>query len=156
MCNTTYTNNTKIHSQKICFQQFLKIKKLHICQKVSLKYSALYVDFYGIIYILYFIAILRFDDTIKKQTIGRGPFRTKDPQTSQTNDQYENCSHFWDIFGFCERMSKKHLKPCSHIELNTQNPNPIFKITIYCTKQTNDAKIHSNLLEKVESFEKQK
>ena len=28
---------------------------------------------------------------------------------------------------------------------NTQNPNPIFKITIYCTKYTNNAKIHSKI-----------
>ena len=36
-------------------------------------------------------------------------------------------------------------EPCSHIELNTQNPNLIFKITIYYTKYTKQSKILSNI-----------
>ena len=57
-------------------------------------------------------------------------FRTQNTPTYQTNPWYENCSHFWDIF----LISKNTFEPCSHIQSNTQNPNPIFKITIYCTK----------------------
>ena len=41
---------------------------------------------------------------------------------------------------------------CPHIELNTQNPTPIFKIAIYYTKHTNNAKLHSivwKLFEKI-------
>ena len=34
-------------------------------------------------------------------------------------------------------------KPCSHIQSNTQNSNPILKITIYCTKYPHNVKIHS-------------
>ena len=41
----------------------------------------------------------------------------------------------------------------AHIESNTQNPNPIFKITIYYTKYTKNTKIH---LEKNKIFEKTK
>ena len=53
-------------------------------------------------------------------------------QTSQTNGPYENCSHFWDMFlKMIEKMFKNTFNLCSHIQLNTQNPNTIFKITIY-------------------------
>ena len=41
-------------------------------------------------------------------------------------------------------MFKNTFDICSHIQKNTQNPNPMFKITIYYTKQTNNAKMHSN------------
>ena len=41
-------------------------------------------------------------------------------------------------------MSNNIFKVCSHIQKNTQNPNPIFKITINYTKDTNNAKILSN------------
>ena len=42
---------------------------------------------------------------------------------------------FWDIFEHFWIWGEKHnFKPCSHIELNTQNPNTIVKITIYYTK----------------------
>ena len=37
-------------------------------------------------------------------------------------------------------MSKNIFTPCSHIQKNTHNPNPIFKITIYCTEYTKNAK----------------
>ena len=47
---------------------------------------------------------------------------------------------FLDLFS---KKCQKSFKQCSHIELNTTNPNPIFKVTIYCTKHTNNAKIHS-------------
>ena len=68
------------------------------------------------------------------------PFRTKNPR-------YENCSHFWEKLWFSgvEKIRFKNtFNLCSHIELNTQNPNPIFKITIYYTKYTKNVKIHSN------------
>ena len=61
-------------------------------------------------------------------------FRTKNPR-------YENCLHFWENVRFWE--SKNIFNLCSHIELNTQNPNTISKITIYYTKYTNNAKILS-------------
>ena len=43
------------------------------------------------------------------------------------------------------RKNRKHFvfRLCSHIQSNTQNPNPIFNITIYGTKCTNNAKTHS-------------
>ena len=41
-------------------------------------------------------------------------------------------------------MFKNTFNLCSHIELNTQNPNPILKIRIYCTKQTKHATIHQS------------
>ena len=70
---------------------------------------------------------------------------TKNPKNSQKDSSYENCPHFWDI---CERylkkIYKKKFKLCSYIQTNTTNPNTIFKITIYCTKYTKNAKIHSN------------
>ena len=42
-----------------------------------------------------------------------------------------------DLF---EQMFKNTLNPCSHIDLNTQIANTIFKITTYCTQHTNNAK----------------
>ena len=55
---------------------------------------------------------------------------TKNPQIIPPSFPYENCSHFWDIFWkMFEHMSKHIFKPCSHIEFNTTNPNPILKIT---------------------------
>ena len=43
-----------------------------------------------------------------------------------------------------ETKFKNTFNLCSHIELlTTQNPNTIFKITIYCTKQITNAKTHS-------------
>ena len=77
----------------------------------------------------------------------RGPFRTKIPKHVKTNNWYENCSHFWDILGFSEQFSKSIFEPCSYIELNTQNLNTIFRITIYCTKYTPNPKHFSFLLD---------
>ena len=54
-------------------------------------------------------------------------------------------------------MSKSIFKVCSHVQKNTQNPNPIFKITIYYTKYTQNAKLHSKcwkVLENSKSFKK--
>ena len=57
------------------------------------------------------------------------------------NVPYENCSHVWETFRY---FSPKHIfKPCSHIQSNTQNPKPIFKISVYYTKHTYNVKIHS-------------
>ena len=56
------------------------------------------------------------------------------------NVSYENCSHFWEIFrfwgvDFFDFLGSKNIfNLCSHIEFNTQNPNPILKITISFTK----------------------
>ena len=46
------------------------------------------------------------------------------------------------------KMSTNNFKPCSYIELNTQNPNTIFKITICYTKLTQNTKILSTFFEK--------
>ena len=62
----------------------------------------------------------------------RGPFRTNNPQHIPQNISCENCSHFWKTFRFvCRNMLKQIIGVCSHIQKNTQNPNPIFKKTIY-------------------------
>ena len=85
-----------------------------------------------------------------------GPFRTHNPKTSQSNSSYERCSHFW---AFVKQMFKHTFKIWSYIQNNTPNPNTIFKITIYCAKYTQHAKIHlrnpnvSKHLEKVEIFQ---
>ena len=47
-----------------------------------------------------------------------------------------------------KNMFKNTFNPCSHFELNTTNPKPIFKISIYYTKDTRNAKILS-ILEKI-------
>ena len=60
-------------------------------------------------------------------------FRTRTVHTSGT---------FFEIF---RKMSKNNFKPCSHIELNTTNPNTIFKITVYYTKTPNMLKYFRNL-----------
>ena len=65
---------------------------------------------------------------------------TKNPKNIPPNVLYENCSHFWEFFRFLGVVffdfwgSNNNFKPCHHIEFNTQNPNPIFKITISFTK----------------------
>ena len=45
-------------------------------------------------------------------------------------------------------MSTNIFNLCSHLEINIQNPNTVFKITIYRTKQTNNAKIHTKFRQK--------
>ena len=55
-----------------------------------------------------------------------------------------------------ENMSKNAFNLCSHIELDTQNPNPIFKIKIYYTKHSQYAKILSNVWNMLEKFENNK
>ena len=77
------------------------------------------------------------------------------PKNIERNGQYENCSHFWDsfylfYFYLFRKMIKNTFKPCSHIRSTTQNPNPVFKITIYYTKYTNNVKILSTLLKMLE------
>ena len=74
----------------------------------------------------------------------RGPFRTQNPRKSQKQWSVRKLFTLLGCFlNFFEKMFKNTFKPCSHIELNTQNPNPIFKITICFTKYTKNAKIHS-------------
>ena len=64
--------------------------------------------------------------------------------------------HFLICFlNFVEKMFKTTFNPCS-IELNTQNPNTIFKIQIYYTEYTKHAKIHSNFLIILEKYKKSK
>ena len=83
------------------------------------------------------------------------PFRTKNPR-------YENCSHFWEKLRFLGGRknsffsSKNIFNLCSHIELNTQNPNPILKITICFTKTPKNAKILSKVLKISEKSKKSK
>ena len=55
-----------------------------------------------------------------------------------------NIFNFWGVELFRFWGSKNIFNLCSHIELNTQNPNPIFKIAICFTKTTTNAKILSN------------
>ena len=54
------------------------------------------------------------------------------------------------------KISKNIFKPCSHIQSNTQNPNPIFKISIYYTKHTKNVKtpfqIQKNQKSKIPCF----
>ena len=62
---------------------------------------------------------------------------TKNPENIPPNGPYENCSHFWEIVRFSGGRfggSKNIFNLCYHIELNTQNPNLILKITIPFTK----------------------
>ena len=74
-------------------------------------------------------------------------FRTKIVHTS--GNIFIFGKSIFSIFG-----SKNVFNLCSHIELNTQNPNPIFKITIYYTKQTNNTQILSKSLEDVGKYRK--
>ena len=46
-------------------------------------------------------------------------------------------------------MSKNAFKPCHHIEFNTTNSNPIFKITISFKEYARNAKILSIFVENV-------
>ena len=48
------------------------------------------------------------------------------------------------FFEFFEKMFKNTSNLCSNIQWNTTNPNTIFKITVYYTKYTKNAKKHSN------------
>ena len=68
----------------------------------------------------------------------RGPFRTKllDTKTVHTSGNKFD-------FG-CRKMSKNIFKVCSHIQKNTKNPNPIFKIAIYFTKTPKMPKYFAN------------
>ena len=40
----------------------------------------------------------------------------------------------------------------SYTETNTQNPNPIFKIAIYCTKHTNIVKMYFKKIQKIDKI----
>ena len=71
----------------------------------------------------------------------RGPFRTKNPKLSQANGQYENCSHFWDIFWFfwkgLNKCSKIHLTYVPIVKYNEsecdiQNSNLLYKTHQTC------------------------
>ena len=78
----------------------------------------------------------------------RGPFRTNNPKNIFRNISYDNSSHFWDTF------SKNHIRSTSYIQKKTQNPNTVFKILVYNTKYTNNAKTLSTKKQKYfENFE---
>ena len=48
----------------------------------------------------------------------------------------------WERIRFCcRKISNNIFNTCSHIQKNTQNPNTIFKLTIYCTKDTQTPQI---------------
>ena len=72
----------------------------------------------------------------------KGPFRT--PKSSKISNKYF-VRELFTLLGhfFLKKYSKTIFKLCPHIQLNTTNPNTKFKISIYCTKYTNNAKIHS-------------
>ena len=63
----------------------------------------------------------------------------RDTQQISKNSSYENCSHFWDMV---EKMFKNIFNIWSNMQKDTQNPINVLKITIYCTKYTNNANIH--------------
>ena len=65
-------------------------------------------------------------------------YRTK----SSVRKLFTLLRHFLNIL---EKKSNNNFKPCPHIALNTTNPNPIFKIKIYCTKTPNITKYFRNL-----------
>ena len=52
--------------------------------------------------------------------------------------------NFYDTFCY-RKMLKDIIKVCSHIQKNAQNPNTIFKISIYCEKYNNNNTILSNI-----------
>ena len=54
---------------------------------------------------------------------------------------------------FSKQSQKKHMCSTSYIQKKTQTPNIIFKISIYNTKYTNNAKILSNTLS-IRTFQK--
>ena len=80
----------------------------------------------------------------------RVPIRTKNPRYESVNlffcwgggvrELFTLLGLVWNLL---EHMFKRMFKPCFHIELNTQNPNTIFQISIYCTNYTQNAKILS-------------
>ena len=80
---------------------------------------------------------------------------------------YENCSHFWEIFRFrgvdvFDFLGSKNIfNLCHHIEFNTQNPNPILKITIPFTKTPKKPKHFRkkrkiSKIHKIQNFQKPK
>ena len=58
------------------------------------------------------------------------------PNKSQNNGQYENCLHFWDIFGsFLDlfgKMSKNHFIKYNEAESDIRNNNLLYKIEQQC------------------------
>jgi hypothetical protein len=113
---------------------FLFVRQVHTrpVQHARLVYIFFYIYIY--IYIYTRIYKARMLDRVACEP----PY--KNPKNIPPNVSYENCSHFWDLFRFrgVEFLdfleSKNIFKPCHHIEFNTQNPNPILKITIPFTK----------------------
>ena len=71
-------------------------------------------------------------------------FCHKIPNASQTNSPYEHCSHFWDIFENISNNLKQYLWHRFPYTEDTQNLNPILRITIDCTQYTKNANERSN------------
>jgi hypothetical protein len=132
--NTKHTKNTNIYFPKSnIFEQITKHNFRDI-QKKHHNSILLYIYIYSIIRILYILYIL-YVLYIYLSIDVRGPFRTPNPNKSQTKWSVRRLftllGHFLKMF---EKMFKHTFNLCSHIELNTQNPNTIFKITIYYSK----------------------
>ena len=95
----------------------------------------------------YFIYFVYFVYQCNSQWRRKG---TTNPKSISPNVPYENCSHFWDCFDFWGvdlfdfGGSKNIFNLCSHIQLNTQNPNPISKIAICFTNTPNMPKYFRN------------
>ena len=69
----------------------------------------------------------------------RGSLSTQKSQTSQKNS--------YGIIrtsgtGLGQSSNEEIFIMCSHIQKTTHSPNPIFKITIYCTKYTKNTKMY--------------
>ena len=102
---------------------------------------------------MYFNCIFCLGPFLVLISVREGTIQYQKPNKSQKHSSYENCSQFWEFFK--TRDLKNVLKPCSHIQAKTQNPNTIFRITIYCTKYTNNTKRLSNCWENVKKSKKE-
>ena len=128
--DTKHTKNTKIH-----FQKPNKSKK-HFETRHNSKQIFYYVlNFHN----SYFV-----------------PKILKNPNRLEQNGQYENCSHFWDVFVKIRKMFKHTFNLCPHIKLNTTNSNTIFKVTICYKKYPQHANILSIVCKLLENPKSQK
>ena len=87
-----------------------------------------------------------------QENVDEGGWTIQDPKSPQISKKMvstkivHTSGTLLGIFGEkLNKVSTNHFKPCSYLQSNTQIPNPIFKITIYCTKYTKNAKILSNI-----------
>ena len=86
-------------------------------------FDILYIFIFGIFRILANFVLFFKQNTdltfLTSRDAFRGSFRTNIQTKTRINGQYENCSHFWDIFGFFEKLFKYTFNLCSHIQPNT-------------------------------------